>query len=267
VRFGEVIGPWRGDEEGAVYGTHEEAFIAVRGIGVFRIQGGREIVVDPAPGVDQQSLRVFLLGGALGLLLHQRGYLVLHASAVAIDNVAVVFLGNSGEGKSTLAFALCTEGHGIIADDIVAVDLSEPGEPRVLPAFPRLKIELEAAAALGCDITALIEFNADDERRHYEALGTAPSHPLLLRRVYVLDESDTPEIVPLAPQEAFAELIRYSYAVSLLGAPGATSTHLRQCATLAAATVVDRLLRPFTLESLSAVAQVVEREAQGQHHD
>ena len=39
----------------------------------FLIRDGREIVIDPAPGIDEDSLRVFLLGSAFGALLFQRG--------------------------------------------------------------------------------------------------------------------------------------------------------------------------------------------------
>ena len=76
------------------------------GAATFLIRGGREIVIDAAPGVEQRLIRLFLLGPALALLLHQRRFLVLHASAVMIDGAAVAFVAEKGMGKSTLAAAL-----------------------------------------------------------------------------------------------------------------------------------------------------------------
>src|SRR3989454_2089338 len=55
---------------------------------LFRSREGREIVVEPAPGVDAGTLRLFLLGPVRAVLLHQRGFLVLHASAVVLDGGA-----------------------------------------------------------------------------------------------------------------------------------------------------------------------------------
>jgi len=51
----------------------EEAIIALQGIGVFLIRGGREITVIPAPGADDSLLRLFILGTVMGVLLYQRG--------------------------------------------------------------------------------------------------------------------------------------------------------------------------------------------------
>src|SRR2546421_132869 len=72
------------------------------GVGAFLVRGGREIVVDPAPGVEARVLRLSILGPAFGLLLHQRGRFVLHASAVASGGGVLAFAGGSGWGKSTL---------------------------------------------------------------------------------------------------------------------------------------------------------------------
>jgi hypothetical protein len=77
-----------------------------------------------------------LLGPALPLLLFDRGVLCLLASAVAHADGAVVFLGDSGRGKSTLAARL---GLQHLADDIVPCATVD-GVPQALPRFPQLKL-------------------------------------------------------------------------------------------------------------------------------
>lgn len=77
-----------------------------------------------------------LLGPGLPLLLFARGLLCLHASAVAQGGAAVLFLGDSGRGKSTLAARL---GAPRLADDIVPCS-GEAGGIQVLPHFPQLKL-------------------------------------------------------------------------------------------------------------------------------
>ncbi len=67
--------------------------------------------------------RAKLERGGLVLLRRQLdGELALHGSAVAVDGRAVVMLGGSGLGKSTLAAALVAGGGELLADDAVAVE-------------------------------------------------------------------------------------------------------------------------------------------------
>jgi hypothetical protein len=77
-----------------------------------------------------------LVGPALPLLLFARGVLCLLASAVAHAGGAVLFLGDSGRGKSTLAARL---GLRRLADDIVPC-ATLGGMPQALPRFPQLKL-------------------------------------------------------------------------------------------------------------------------------
>src|SRR5688500_12575390 len=71
----------------------------------FRIRSGRELTVDPAPGIPPASLRLAILGRAIGAMLQWQGLFVLHASAVARAGRAIAFAGDSGSGKSTTAAA------------------------------------------------------------------------------------------------------------------------------------------------------------------
>jgi hypothetical protein len=77
----------------------------VPGVARFLLSGGNEIVFEPAPGVDGGDVSIFLIGTVFGILLHQRGEIVLHASAVRVAGKAVLFCAPSGSGKSTLAAA------------------------------------------------------------------------------------------------------------------------------------------------------------------
>lgn len=55
-------------------------------------------------------------------LARTRGLLLLHASAVESDGTVVVFPGDSGSGKTTMAAALAVEGCGYVTDEAVALD-------------------------------------------------------------------------------------------------------------------------------------------------
>lgn len=96
-----------------------------------RVMKGREIVVDSER--DASDSAPFVLGTAFGTLLHQRGAMVLHASAVSHKGRALALCGPSGAGKSSLAAALCQGGSALICDDVAAIHFDADGVPQVLP--------------------------------------------------------------------------------------------------------------------------------------
>src|SRR5262249_24053304 len=118
----------------------DDAYLFWHQLGKFRVRGGMEVTIDALPGIDDALIRLPLLGTVLAVLLHQRGLLTLHASAVEINGQAAAFIGTKGAGKSTIAAMLHARGHRLIADDIVAMDLTDPQKPLLLPGFPQFKL-------------------------------------------------------------------------------------------------------------------------------
>src|SRR5438128_1281349 len=125
------------------------ARLAWREVGTFTIRGANAVDVQPAPGATPELLRLFLLGAVSAVLFHRAGRLVLHGSAVVMQDAAVGLLGASGWGKSTLAGLLHQRGHRFLTDDVLAVDV-EHGRT-VAPGRPELKVWPDTAAALGHD--------------------------------------------------------------------------------------------------------------------
>ena len=142
--------------EGVVYQANPDQFLLkLDQIGRFLVQNGDEILVQPAPDSLESDVRVFLLGSCLGALLHQRGILALHASAILTDKGAILFVGHSSVGKSTLLGAFLKRGYRMLADDVTGVVLGKDGMPLALPAFPRAKLWADSVKRLGHDKDAL----------------------------------------------------------------------------------------------------------------
>jgi hypothetical protein len=237
-----------------------DACLAFRDAGGFLVRGGRAITVDALPAAEPQVLRLYLLGPVLAIALYQRGWLILHASAVDLGGRVVGFLGGSGWGKSTLAAALQQRGHPLVADDFIAVAVG--GQPagaglEVYPGFPQLKLWPEAAASLGADVAQLPRLHPGYEKRARRLSAGFAQAPLPLERLYVLAEGEPASIAPLAKQSALVELVRHSYMSQSLPANDAAG-HLRQCAALLGAVRLSRLQRPLALPELPAIAQMVE---------
>lgn len=249
------------DANGAFQSAPDEVYFYYPVAGKFLVRAGCEVTVEPGPGVDEATLRFFILGVTMGVLLHQRGTLALHASAVAVDGGAVAFLGQSGEGKSTMAARLHQRGHNLLTDDILALDLGIADLPQAWPGFSQLKLWPDTVSDLGIDPEALPTLMSISEKRAYRLQGGFATQPLPLKRIYVLGEG--PEIVttPRDSQKAFQDLVCHTYALRFIGASGATAAHMRQCAQLIRTVPIICLQRPRRMKDLDAVAALIEHDA------
>jgi hypothetical protein len=267
IQFGKLNWlPQEVSSEGSYHHiTHEKAYCFWDIVGTFLVRNGKEIIIDPLPGVNDRIIRLPLLGAVLAVLLFQRGFLILHSSGIAIDGGVVAFVGAAGWGKSTMAATLYGRGHDMVADDVVALDLSGVGSPVVLPGFPQFKLWPEAAtSALGDDPQMLPQLHPQVEKRIRRINNRFVQQPLPLKRIYVLSGGKTPQIEPLQPQEAIAHLIGNSYIAMLSGKQFAQGTkaarHLHQCTNLLERVSIYRLERPRSLLLLPAIAQLVEED-------
>jgi hypothetical protein len=201
----------------------------------------------------------------LSALLHQRGLVALHASAVSIDGRVAAFVGDKGGGKSTTAAALYRCGHALVTDDILAIR-PEGRTVEVVPGFPQFKLTPESARALGEDPATLRPLSRRSPKRARPARDQFRAEARLpLAVLYVLDRGPRLELAPVPPQQAFAELLRYSYNVlQLRRTDDAERPALfRRYADLAAHVPVKYLRRTDDLHALSDIAALVEADVNG----
>jgi hypothetical protein len=247
------------DEAHRFKADSNEAYYFMEGVGSFLARGGQEIIIDPEANTDERALRLCLLGPVLAIILHQRQRLVLHASAVAVDGGAIVFLGGQGWGKSTLAAALHVRGYEMLADDVTAIQM-DSDVPKVLPGFPQLKLWPDAVTALGDSPETLPLLHPDFAKRAFRVTSGFSREPLPLKRIYVLAMGERLEIESLRSQEALVELIRHSYAARfgnhLLRATG-IATHFKQCARLVQNARLHRFRRPASLSVIDEHARML----------
>jgi hypothetical protein len=272
VRLGEVEHP-RSDRCTAgscFHPSDREAFFYWEGLGSFLVKDGAEITIDAPPGIDDRLIRLPLLGTILAVLLHQRGLMVLHGSAVAIAGEVVAFVGPKGRGKSTTAAMLHGRGHRLMADDILAVSLREGHEPEVIPGFPQLKLWPEAAACLlGKESEYLPHLVSGYDKRARRLGDDFSRTPVRLGGICVLEEGPAIRLIPLAPQDALIQLIANTYVArfgrQLLTGQDALS-HLHQCTSLVGQIPVYRFDRPNSLAVLAATAQMIEEHVNSDRH-
>lgn len=232
--------------------------------GRFVIRGAGQIDVEAAKGADACLLQLPLLGPVMAMLLHLRGMLVLHASAVSLGGGGVVFLGDKQAGKSTIAAALLAGGHSLVTDDVLALEFPSGGRPQALPSFPQLKVDPEAAEnVFGAPRSSLPLVFPGSEKRRLSVSQQFCTGSTSARHIYLLEQGAVAATEPVSPPDAFASLIRFSY-VGRFGPAafvGATAeAHFGQCAALAGAIPFSRIIVPRDFARLTDVIRLIETD-------
>ncbi|HEY4016787.1 MAG TPA: hypothetical protein VGM06_25805 [Polyangiaceae bacterium] len=110
---------------------------------------GSEAVLTRVTAVAEPAEDTLESASVRALLRDLAGHLALHASAVAIDGRAVLFLGQSGAGKSTAAAEMCLRHRAqMLADDTALLQM-EAGRVEVLPSEALHALNDESCVALG----------------------------------------------------------------------------------------------------------------------
>ncbi|MBT9314732.1 hypothetical protein [Leptothoe spongobia] len=237
----------------------QDIFGRLAEIGKFRISDGKLITITPFEGVTHEMISPNILGGCMSVILRQRGFLVLHASSVAIQGKVVAFLGHSGWGKSTLAAALHTHGHSVITDDVLAISLENVESPNVVPSFPQCKLSPQAAEALGKDPASLESLYAHSSKRAYHLKTGFQQKQLPLQSIYLLSKGDSHSITPLSFKDAFVYLVSHTRAMDVLRDNQSMQVHFQQCTQLLKQVSYHRFTRKPGLEELPDLVRMVEK--------
>ena len=229
--------------------------------GYYLISAGRNICIDPLPGVSPERLRLFLLGSALGIILHQRGLLPIHGSAIATQQGAVIFTGPSGVGKSTRAHAFAGRGYRLLADDVCAITLQ--GQiPILMPAYPQLKLWGAALKHLEKETQSLTRI-LPEEDKYGLPLGQAfqtQSTPLYAVYALIPGSETAVHIQPLTGLDKLQTLVANTYRVGFLAALDGLPNQFRQASALGKHTRVCRVTRPEQGFYLNELTDCIERD-------
>jgi len=143
-------------EQSDQYQLSRKAFIFdIENIAWYYIIEGKQIVIEPYVDADMDSVTVYLLGTAMGVLFIQRNRVAIHGSAVSVGQKALIITGDCGAGKTSLTTAFRKNGYGFLADDISAIAIDQGQQPFVYPAFPQQRLCTDTAQKMGYDLQIL----------------------------------------------------------------------------------------------------------------
>jgi hypothetical protein len=177
----------------------------------------------PHPEAATSTVAHLILDHAIPRLLSLKpGFLVIHASAMQVEGQVIAVLGQSGQGKSTLAAWFASRGFPILTDDCLLLRWDDATHQWLAqPSYQSVRLWPDSVDALGIEASALREFAHYSLKKrtgkqadlHFARSG-AP-----LKTCFVLtdqadstaaectfERSEGPQIRPLPINEAFISL-------------------------------------------------------------
>lgn len=255
---GEVKAEFHRLPQGVLVRFPDEADFAIN-LAQGRVEGW------PAPQTTPHHFESLYAHGVVPLIGNHLGGLFLHGSAVAIDGVAVAFIGLSRSGKTTLAGALAKNGYPLLTEDVIELS---PASSRYLlsPKPSRLRLFADSAAyLLGHDVLA----EDADDKQSLDGGAALPfcTEPAPLARIFVLgtDAAAGLAIAPLDRSAALAALLPHAFVLDVEDR-ARLRAHFHRIAELAERVACRALDYPRRYEELPRVMRAIVQDV-GQHRD
>jgi hypothetical protein len=237
----------------------------VRDCGRFDLDAASTITVSPVAGGSIADERLeMLLPTAIALWLERAGIPVLHASAVVMAGHVVLFVADTGAGKSSVASALVQAGGQFFSDDLVPL-IFRDGAWYGAGGPPFFRLTPESASRLRAeDIVALEPDRHTGKHVVWEREG-ARVHTAPVGIIYLYSrrpsgpEPDEPASSPAPPVDALIELVRHSY-LGVFAGPVSRFQRLARLAELVSRVPVRRLSVPNGFDNLARVAPLAFRD-------
>lgn len=174
----------------------------------------------PNPNCAGTTIRHLLLDQVLPLALNLRGETVLHASAVVIDGMAVVFVGETGAGKSTIAASFALQDAPLLADDWLLVR-QQGGALCALPSYPSVRLWDAAVSALFESHPAVSNVAQYTEKKRVDLSRTMRSFcevAVPIKKLYFLQPAEDSAEVTIrrySPRDAVVQMVKNSYQMDI----------------------------------------------------
>jgi predicted ATPase len=216
---------------------------------------GRSIALIAAPpAYTRDDLAAYALGPVIAIALHLQGAVLLHAASVVLRGKAVVFAGEGGSGKSTIAALLHGQGCAVLADDVT--EIAGAGPYRALASLPAVRLWPDVIHALFGE-AAVFPDRAPSWEKKMVAIEAAP--PAEIAAVLFLDLREAnPRLERLSSRDAWRRLIANVYTAKLPG--DAMMERIFEVTSALAGAMPMYAFAPPPLENAERLGAFLERE-------
>ena len=263
VEFGQILA---GDEA-----LPSRFLLNITNIARYLIENGNKITIEADPAAPLNEIQLFLFGSAMGGLLHQRQLLVLHGCAIEFAQGVVVFVAESGTGKSTLASLFHHQGFRVFCDDQSVIDVNNG--LLIEPGLGQIKLWQDAMEEQGLEKTNLKKVYRDHEK-YIIPIPQGGLMPKPLIGVIELQVAKQYDFSPLKGKAKMELLINHTYRNHYLAGMGLLKQHFllydkvassifmakatRPKKTVSSRDFFELILQQLELHGIHATAQCVE---------
>ncbi|MCX7114330.1 MAG: hypothetical protein NTW08_00215 [Gammaproteobacteria bacterium] len=245
--------------ESLYYSLHPEAcWFEIPNITRFLIQQGRHIIVEPCPGVDEESVRLFLYTICIPLVLIYHNFFLLHGGAIDWGGQGVAFLADFGQGKSTILASFLKRADCFLSDDMCV--LTPKGE--IVPGFAYIQLQEDAIRQLDIDPTELKLTRPAVQKWFVPVKLASDSQPVLLKTIYMLNPTHRLDVqlTPLLGLRKVQYLKKYIYQPLFVKGLGKDLAYFHHCAVIASRTTAIYVERPKQGFSWHEFAHIIEQD-------
>jgi len=229
------------------------------------IHKATEIRVGLRPGISEDCLGLPLLGPVLATLMHYRGRLVIHGSAIVVGHELWGFVGDRGAGKSTMAAFLIRQGFPVFNDDLISIGFPSDSAPVAHPGYAATKIMKQAFDRVGGLEGDILETGGLPYKKMRIRLAQKPiSEAMPLSRLCLLERGETASLQEMPEREALNAVFQHIYMRKYGAAPaadGRAQAWFSQSAALVKTTPVSILTVPSTLDRMPEAVELVSKSA------
>ena len=219
----------------------DACWLEIPNMSYFLIKHGCQIIVEPFPGVDEASLRLFLYTSCFPLVLIYHNFFLFHGGAIQWGGHGAAFFANFGQGKSTLLASLLKRDYFFLSDDICVLNQ----EGFIMPGIPHLQLREDVIKSLDIDQTTLKLIRPTVQKWFVPVNQSFYSQPSLLKIVYIINPTNRADLLltPLVGLKKIQYLKKYTYNPLFVKGLGKDLLYFQHRALLAArikATYVER---------------------------
>lgn len=222
-----------------------------------------EISCYPVPEVPEATIRHLLLDQVLPRCLAHQGKIMLHASAVRLAHGLILFIGDSGTGKSTLAGNFHQAGHPAISDDCVWIK-EDKDQVKAVPSYGGLRLwddSLQVLFSGEQNTSSMAHYSSkkrvplDENDLRMSASGIPILALIMLTSPGQISASEI-SLERLSKREAFIAMLKQTFQLNVMDLERMTR-HMRALGRIVPGLPSFRLSMPRDYEALPLVRQKI----------
>ena len=198
--------------------SDNECLFEAINIAKYYTNSGKLLIIEPLEKTeDLRVVKMKALGTPIASLLLQRNRFPLHASAFLKNDEAILLMGNSGAGKSTMFSKLTERGYAEFSDDAVVINSFEENNLKVCASYPMIRLWSDTIEKLDKFKLTQKELQKDEKYGYYFHSKFNTKH-VNIKSIIVLNKVDDSKITSqkLSGVQAFKRISEHIFRPMLI---------------------------------------------------